>query len=495
MAKPYDFVIIGAGISGLSLASILSKEGFRVALVEKNRFLGGNLSSFKKEGVIFDTGIHYTGGFDDGRILDIFFKYLGIRSKIQLKRQDLHCFDEVQINEDKFEFAQGYDLHIDKMCNYFPQYCKQIKDYYNEIVKYGSLTDIDSIFSKVINFESLSIGVYKKVFQTIGNERITNILTATNALYAGKKGITPFVIHAHVLDAYINDSWKFVGGGQHLADAMAELIEANGGKIFKGSAATTFNFDDRNIKSVSLSDGECVEGRRFISTLHPQVTLKMLPEQQWRKSTVDRIQSIPNTMGMFSLYLVMKPKSFQYINHNIYHFEHYDTWMAERYDPNKWPESFLIYSQVNDPNQEYADGIVVMTYMDYSEVTQWSGLRINNRGEAYQAFKNEKTELLLKKVERSYPGIRAKIQTVYSSTPVTYESYYNMPEGASYGIQRNCNDPIINTLMSVTKTPNLFLAGQSVSIHGLFGVIVGSVILASYFIGKEHLINKLNQTT
>ncbi len=39
----YDIVIIGAGLGGLICGAILSKEGYRVAVLEKNRQFGGSL--------------------------------------------------------------------------------------------------------------------------------------------------------------------------------------------------------------------------------------------------------------------------------------------------------------------------------------------------------------------------------------------------------------------------------------------------------------------
>ncbi|MBL7884204.1 MAG: NAD(P)-binding protein, partial [Bacteroidia bacterium] len=68
MAK-YDVVIIGSGLGGLESAYILSKEGYKVLVLEKNRQLGGSLQIFVREKAIFDTGIHYIGGLNEGQNL------------------------------------------------------------------------------------------------------------------------------------------------------------------------------------------------------------------------------------------------------------------------------------------------------------------------------------------------------------------------------------------------------------------------------------------
>jgi all-trans-retinol 13,14-reductase len=487
----YDTVIIGSGIGGLTLAALLSKEGYKVALIEKNKYVGGNMSTFMRQGITFDTGIHYTGGFDKGGMFDLLYKYLGIRDKIHVQRQSIESFDKISYQGQIYDFAQGYDRHLDTLSSYFPKYRKEIKSYLDEVKQYGNLDSLNSRFSKTVNLSTLGINAYDKIRSIIKDDYVFNVLTGTNALYAGVRSKTPFVLHAHVMDAYISDSWKFVGGGQHVADAMADVITDHGGTVFLGQKAERFEYTDKLIDHVVLESGEKIFAKKVVSTIHPSLTLKMVPENKMRKTYTSRIMGIENTMSMFSLFLVMKENTMPYMNYNYYHHNEKDTWISDYYDPKRWPHGFFLFSQLNQPNQQYEDGIVAMAHMSYDEVKQWSGLPINRRGEAYEAFKELKTEQMLQNIEKAMPGFRSKIKACYSSTPVSYESYYNMPEGAAYGIQRDCTDPLGKTILPATKTPNLYLGGQSVSLHGLFGVAVGSLILASAFTGGNALIEKI----
>ncbi|HQI06204.1 MAG TPA: FAD-dependent oxidoreductase, partial [bacterium] len=74
----YDFAIIGSGLGGLICAYILSKEGKKVCVVEQHFKPGGSLQTFKRDGRIFDTGVHYIGGLEKGQNLYNYFKYLKI---------------------------------------------------------------------------------------------------------------------------------------------------------------------------------------------------------------------------------------------------------------------------------------------------------------------------------------------------------------------------------------------------------------------------------
>ena len=132
----YDFIIIGGGMSGLVCAFILSKKGKKVIVLEKNPQLGGGLQIFSREKTLFETGVHYVGGLEQGQTLNQLFKYLELMDKIKIKQMDKYCFDKIHFgNESKYyALAQGYDMFITNLVKDFPyeekgiiEYCEKIK--------------------------------------------------------------------------------------------------------------------------------------------------------------------------------------------------------------------------------------------------------------------------------------------------------------------------------------------------------------------------------
>jgi prolycopene isomerase len=61
----YDVVVIGAGLSGLTAASLLVKRGLRVAVVDNNYKPGGSCGIFKRNNIIFDQGAAMLFGFGE----------------------------------------------------------------------------------------------------------------------------------------------------------------------------------------------------------------------------------------------------------------------------------------------------------------------------------------------------------------------------------------------------------------------------------------------
>src|SRR5687767_6719057 len=106
----YDAVIIGSGMGGLACANILSQEGKQVIVLEKNRQIGGNLQIFSRDKCVFDTGVHYLGGLDEGQCLNRMFKYFGILGDLKLKRMDEDGFDRIHFNQENiyYKYGMGY---------------------------------------------------------------------------------------------------------------------------------------------------------------------------------------------------------------------------------------------------------------------------------------------------------------------------------------------------------------------------------------------------
>ena len=74
-------IVVGSGISGLTAALLLAKKGRQVTLVEKLPHIGGFLNRFNRGGLRFDTGFHFTGGFDG--ILSDFLELFNLQDDVK----------------------------------------------------------------------------------------------------------------------------------------------------------------------------------------------------------------------------------------------------------------------------------------------------------------------------------------------------------------------------------------------------------------------------
>ncbi len=59
----YDVIVIGAGLAGLTAAYELAERGYKVLLIEKEKFLGGRTASWDDNGMLIESGFHRHIGF------------------------------------------------------------------------------------------------------------------------------------------------------------------------------------------------------------------------------------------------------------------------------------------------------------------------------------------------------------------------------------------------------------------------------------------------
>ncbi|NJN27004.1 MAG: NAD(P)/FAD-dependent oxidoreductase [Cyclobacteriaceae bacterium] len=497
----YDIVIVGSGLGGLECATMLSKEGYSVVVLEKNHQIGGNLQTFTRDKTIFDTGIHYIGGLDEGQNLNQYFKFLGIRDQLKLKKLDENGFDIVTFDDDEneYRYAQGFGRFIDTLAAQFPSeraglvmYCDKIR----EVCANFPLYNLKSGSQDPGNFKYLDQSAREFINSCTSNPKLQNVLAGTNGLYVGEADKTPLYVHALVINTYIESAYRCIDGASQIARLLTKSIHAHGGKIMKNAEVVRFHFDGGKIRYAELKDGRMIEGDNFISNVHPALTFNMMEEGMVRKSYRKRIQSLDNSISVFILNLVLHKGTLPYFNHNYYHFKTEDVWNQVDYDLNKWPTSYALFSGVNSKNPGFSDGLIMLSYMKFDEVAKWSGSfntmkYDSSRGEDYAAFKEEKAWLMMNELEKKIPNIRSLTKSYYTSTPLTLRDYIGTVGGSMYGYTKDYKNPILSFISTKTKIPNLYLTGQNLNLHGVLGVTIGSVITCSEFLGNKYLMDKI----
>lgn len=504
MEKKYDVVIVGSGLGGLVSAIILAKEGKSVCILEKNNQYGGNLQTFVRDRTIFDTGIHYIGGLGEGQNLFRYFSYLGIMDGLKLKKMDENAYDIITFDNDQNEYphAQGQDNFIEQLKPFFPgeettlrTYCEMMNftcdsfPLYNLRMGEGYHNDILSINAKEY-LDGLS-----------DNEKLKAVLAGSNFLYAGIGDKTPFSVHALSVGSYVQSAWRCLKGGSQITKLLVKQLRKYGGEIYKRRDVTAFQFENDKLISVKTKNGETYLGDLFISNIEPKTTLRMVGEDKFRKSYFKRIQSLDPLPAAFSIYIVFKPESFKYLNHNYYHFTDSNrVWYANDYTSESWPEAYMASMNVSDEKQVWAESLTAITYMRFEEVQKWeetfnTTVEAKERGEMYQKFKDDKTEAFLSRLEEKFPEIRNCIQSIHSSTPLSYRDYIGGYKGNLYGYVKDSKNPMKTFISPKTKVENLYLTGQSTNMHGVLGVTIGAVVTCSHILGKEYLMEKIIRET
>ena len=137
-------------------------------------------------------------------------------------------------------------------------------------------------------------------------------------------------------------------------------------------------------------------------------------------------------------------------------------WQAMDYTQESWPEAYMLSMNLSHENQVWAESLTAITYMHFDEVKAWENTHNTvaekeERGADYEKFKQEKTEVFLKTLERKFPAIRSCIKSIHASTPLSYRDYIGGAKGNLYGYSKDSNNPMNTFFSPKTKVENLFL--------------------------------------
>ena len=491
--------IIGGGIGGLFCGALLSKEGYGVQVFERHTKIGGGLHHFKRQGVEFETGMHVVSAFQPGGVLNKICTYLGIMDKLSVLPTDDDCFELFQIGSDQktYRYAKGADRFIDTLAAHFPEEKENIRRYVQAMYK---IVDEIKIFKLEVD-DYLATQHSPEFMMAVGdfihsftqNERLRAVLALSNPLYGGEQYKTPTYIHAIISILHIEGAARFVGGSQQLANELTHLIRQAGGAVFTNRGVTHIEIKEKEIEYIVTTDGQKHQSEWYISAIHPSSLFKLMDTTKIQRSYWQRIDSIPNSYSAFTLYIILKPNSFPYLNYTGYYIDDYaQVWNHGGYSPEEFPNGMMYTTLPVTTDDRYAQKMIVNCIMGFDAVKEWEDTTSGKRGKAYEAFKKRCEEQIIKKMELVFPTFRSCIQSVYSSSPLTIRDYYNQKEGALYGVQKDCTNIMRAHIPIRTKLKNLLLTGQNINLHGMVGTPLTAIHTCAELLGLEYLLNKIN---
>lgn len=482
-------LIIGSGIGGLSCGIMLARLGHDVTVLEKNRQPGGLLRSYVRGGVHCNVGLHYLGALDQGQALRRCFDFLGIADELSLQRLgadgpvDRYLFADAGLGIDSFDVPIGLAIYEHNLRQAFPRQTRQIT---------GLMALLRESTERFARFDFLS-GEYAPRSWLGQNEALGDILErlgcspglrAVFGLPAVLIGVPPArcpaFYHTMALASYLASAWRLASHGTQLAEVCVRRLQSLGGQVRCGEAVTAIRADGGRARGVTLAAGDELGADLVISTLHPAVTLALLPPACVKPSHRRRMEELRNTGGMIAVHALVPAARHAAMAHNLFLVETDEAGDARD----------LVYAQLR-PSEQPGQNLLSLITSGYDELWRpWRGTVSGRRGDDYLQAKNDFARNLIRRVEGVF-GHFDELRLLDVATPLTLRDWVGSPDGSAYGVMRSTDQLLTASLLSRGTLPGLHLAGQSTFSPGVLGTILGSLATVRAIIGPERFCQEV----
>ncbi len=495
----YDVIIIGSGFGGLVCGHILSKQGKNVLLLERQAQPGGCIQSYRREGLEFDTGLHYVGGLAEGQMMHRLFDTLGLM-KLPWHRLDPKGFDLVTIGGDTFALAEGYDNFVDTLAADFPKEREALQRYtkmLRETQELGLGQGLEQQGSDQPNRGMFrpplappnsggEAGAYEWLTKNFQDPMLVNVVSGNALKMELRRESLPLFTFAHGQSSYVQSSWRLKGDGNMIVRSLTDDISHYGGTLVCRAEVNELIEKDGRIIAARCRNGETYEGDLFISDVHPTLTFSWIRQSQVLKNMFRRrMASLENTFGMFTASLIIKEGTLPYFNHNKFVYSQPNVWtFYDERDTKGDIGGLMISCRVPEDGGSCTRQIDLMTPIPWDQCKQWEDSRLFRRSHSYNTWKEETYDRCLALAETVVPGLRAAVENHYTSTPLTYRDYTLTPFGSAYGVRKDYRNLMMTMLSPRTPLPNLLLTGQNIILHGLEGVAMTATHTCKAVLGE-----------
>lgn len=492
MAKRYDSIIVGSGISGLSLSLLLAQNGRKVLLLEKAGRIGGSLARFHKQGVPLDTGFHFTGGFFPGGILTDMLQALGIHERIKPVFLSAPGSKRFILEEDNavYDIPSGTENLRQALQGYFPAESAAIDKYFSLIRKVLHATatlNLRTISLSVSAIDEDFITLEEVLSSLTANVNLKAILSAYCLCYGAKPSEVSFANHARVVSGLYESVARIEEGGEAFVRAFRDCFAKAGVDILcNASIAECADIKDDRVGRFVLDDGSSISADECIFTIHPHEVLKVLPRQHLKKAFVDRVSSLETTNGFFSVFGVVEgaeTSDFGPSITSLLPLPDLNTLLDPGYD------GVTALAVIRSVEQNCNTAHCVITAFEpefYSRLKPWADSSVGRRPAAYQEYKEAKVREIARRILTIYPQYGSSFKVLDAATVLTFRDYLFAPDGNAYGIKQKIGQ---FNLFGKLPLVNLYACGQSAVLPGIVGAMLSSFIIARLLIGKE----KFNQ--
>ena len=499
-----DAVVVGAGIGGLVAASLLAGRGLSVLVLDRHSVAGGNATIFRRRGYEFDVGLHYVGGCHAGGALPAVLAAAGAGG-VRFLELDPEGYDELVLPGLRLAVPRGLPRWRDRLVAAFPSERRGLDRYARLLAQMKRSLDVwhrpGSLLAQSLRSPQLlrwSLSSFASFLRSCTRDpALTAALAAQHVGYALPPSRASTLVGAGIALHYLEGAWYPSGGGQALADALADAIRARGGRIALRTGARRIVVERGRVQGVELDDGRVVRAPVVISNADLKSTLlQLVGAPALRPATARRARGYAMAAPLGVAYVGLRgdlraagqPPRNAWVLPDLDLEAEYVQAAAGRL-PDR-PALFVTIASLKDARHAglAPPGISNVQLMGVApSAPQAWGVAEDEvadgryrRQPAYRERKREYGERLLGVAALLWPDLAGRVEYLEVSTPLTHRRYTGSTGGTGYGLAATPDQMLWRRPGARTEIAGLYLCGASCrSGHGIVGAALSGVFAAA----------------
>ena len=419
-------IVIGGGIAGLSAGVYAQKCGFDVTILESHSIAGGNCTSWKRKGYLFEGGMHWLTGSSGKEPLNKLWRYVGaLDDSVPIHLPE--PFSEYDYKGTPIRFYRDVDATEKHLISVSPGDEKEIRKLCKNIRKVQNLSmpvwDIRGVKatkkarpSISLLFSALSAMRVLSAFSKISRDEYINrfshegIRDLLRSCTDEKSGAVPLFFTMGILAG--GDGGFPEGGSLPFAGRIVRTFTALGGKILYNTHAGRVIVENGKAAGV-VANGEPLPADAVIVTADT-MAIDHLFDAPLKSPWLDEMRAVTEPTMCVFISLGVDADLKKYPKSPAFKLSEPITIAAQTY------EFLPVNNYAGDPAYS-PEGKTAMTIILPGDTYDfWKKAKDENR---YEEEKQKLAYVTIKALTAFMPEISGRVEVCDIATPLTYERY------------------------------------------------------------------------
>lgn len=492
MSESKQIAVIGAGLGGLAVSSLMASRGHRITTFEKNQKPGGKMNRYAAGGYRFDTGPSLlTMPF----VLEELFKGCGqdVRDYLEFESVEPLC-RYFYADGTRFDSYQQKDKALNEIKKLAPKDVQNYSSFLDYSARLYDKTKDAFLFNPLYGLQDLTnlnlmdffgIDAFTTVSDRVDSSFESLYLRQLFKRFTTYNGSSPFQAPATlnvIPHVELSLGGYYVKGGMYkLAQALEALAKESGVTFRYGKPIRSIKVSNNKAQELKLENGESFSADLIISNSDASETyLELLDNKDVPSRKQNSIRSLEPSCSGFVLLLGVN-KTFEHLaHHNIFFSADYEKEFRQIFEDKVMPDDPSIYvanTSATDPEHapEGASNLFVLVNAPYlSDKWNWE-----EKEKIYTEFVIESLQ------ERGLDGLKDNIELTQTISPVDFYEQYRSNKGSIYGTSSNSKlAAFLRPRNKSRNIDNLYLVGGSTHPGGGIPLVVLSAFHAAELIER-----------